>query len=577
MRTMTPTTRHFFRRLSLLGLLSATVLALAGCPKGGSNKSGDVDPNDPEPPYREGRAIIDEGREAGKIDYKKAFERFDNSCRIGWEVGDPHARACYNAGVAASHLGRKEQAASLFQKARQAEPGFKEAVQNLAVALLAAGKAADALPLFDEYFQANPKDVAMLNNYAGILGEAGRYDEGVEVVQRILFAEPKNTDAYKTLARIYFLQGNFRMSQMASANALKLDKDDADIHNNIGLTFLQEDKEAEAVIAFKEALKLDEDNIEANMNLGLIAVKSADYQLAAKLFQAVLKQQPGQDEARIGMGVAYRGILEMDSAIEQYDRILANSKCNTTALLNKGIVLHLFEKKYKEARKTYETIEKCDPGSTLAASWVNRVGEDIAEEERVEAELAEMERQMAELEAKAKTKRVALENEVVRAQKVFEKYKEVKQDPSWAEQLLIQLDATAFAIESEDYFFMEEQGQYLDEFMSSYYEYALVDEEGKPIADLEEWMGRSEIVLPEPEAPEGAEGAEGAEDGEAATEGTEGAEGATAEGADEGATEGAESATEGAESPGGEATETESAASAGDSGNPEAQAESNPE
>ncbi|HCP44701.1 MAG TPA: hypothetical protein DIU15_01505, partial [Deltaproteobacteria bacterium] len=80
--------------------------------------------------------------------------------------------------------------------------------------------------------------------------------------------------------------------------------------------------------------------------------------------------------------------------------------------------------------------------------------------------------------------------------------KEIKQDPSWAEEVQVQIEATNYAIESEDFFFMEEQSQYLDEFMVAYYQYALVDEEGKPIADPEEWTSRAAIEIPEPEEPE---------------------------------------------------------------------------
>ena len=519
--TMTKFTTYSLRLGALL-LLSGLTLSLVGCPKTGSSNSGDQDPEDPGAPYRAGVELIEDGRSSGKINYERAFTQFRSACDIGEEFNKPHAKGCYNAAIAVSKLGRHEEAVSLYRRALDADPGFSAAVQNLTVALLSAGKAMDSLPIYEKYLEANPKDADMINNYAGALGEAGRFDEGVEVIQQLLFENPKDTRSQKTLARIYFLAKRYRMSQMASANALRIDDQDADIHNNLGLTWLKEDNEEAAVLEFKKALELDSDNLEANMNLGLIAVKAADYELAAQSFQKVLKENPGQIEALIGMGIAYRGILEMDSAVEQYDSILAINKCQETALLNKGIVQHLFQKKYKEARKTYAALQSCNEADTTVQDWMARVDADIAEEERVAAELAEMERQLKELEEKAKKKAVVLKAQMARAERVFLKYKEVPQDPSWTEVFVSQIEASQFAIESEDFFFMEEQGQYLDEFMLEYYRYALVDEEGKSIVDKAEWVDGAPIDIPEPAPAEGGEAApaEGSEATPAAGEET---------------------------------------------------------
>jgi tetratricopeptide (TPR) repeat protein len=514
-------------RLAAALLLPALALALAGCPKGGGRSSGNQDPEDPRAAYQAGVEIIEEGRAGGKIAYKKAFKQFKAACDIGEEFDKPHAQGCYNAGVAAARLSRYDDAVDLYQRALTADPGISAAVQNLTVALLSAGKATEALPIYESYLKANPDDGDMVNNYAGALGEAGRYDEGVRVIQELLFDNAQDTRAQKTLARIYFLAKRYRMSQMASANALKMDEADADIHNNLGLTWLKEDNQEAAVLEFKKAVELDPDNLEANMNLGLIAVRAADYQLAAESFQKVLKDNPGQTEALIGMGIAYRGILEMDSAIAQYDSILAVNSCQETALLNKGIVQHLFLKKYAEAKKTYSALQECNQGDRSIADRLAKVDADIAEETRAAAELAEIERQFAELEEKAKVRAKSLIAEMARAERVFLKYKGVEQHPSWAEYFVGQLEAAQFALESEDFFFMEEQGQYLDDFMVEYYQGALLDEDGKPIVSPDEWTAGAPIDIPEP-APEEAEATEAG--GDAAAGDTPTASGAAATG-----------------------------------------------
>lgn len=565
------------RLITLCGpALAACLLFAPACKQTGSSNSGNSDdPPDPEVAYQEGLTLLNDGKEAGRIDYKKVYEKFRLACEQGQEFNSPHLKACYNTGVAADRV-EPRAAAKYYTMALDIDPGFREAVQNRTVALQNAGKSVDALPVYESFLAKNPTDWDMVNNFAGALAEAGRYDDAVGQIHKLLFQDVKNTRAYKTLARVYFLQGNFRMSQVASSEALKITKDDADIHNNMGLAFLKLGKEAEAVVAFKEAIKLDEGNLEANMNLGLIAVKAADWALAAKSFTTVLKEQPGQVEAKVGMAIANRGNLEHDTAVEIYDDILKGDACNETALLNKAVVEYTFQGDNKRALKTYKAFQGCHPDTNID-DRIALVQTAIAEAAEMARLQAEMERQLAELEQKAKDMKPVLEKMVERGQKVFEKYAEVEQDPSWFEQLLIQVEATQFALESEDFFFMEETRTYFEEFMVSYYEYALEQ-------PSDEWTSGEDIVVPKPEV-EGEAATESSEspaEGESAPAEGESAEGepAPAEG-EATATEGEVAPTEGEAAPTeGEATPTKTVESTTEeepeAGNSEATEGSNP-
>jgi Tfp pilus assembly protein PilF len=482
--------RNLTRQATMLAALMALAVPLngnSGCATTSNSKSDE--PESPSSVYESTLALLTGAEEAEKrIDYKKLFDGFSRACALGTEQGQPHAAACFNAGLAAAKRGRNNDAAGYYRQALAADPGLQAAAQNLTVALLASGKAEEALPIYEDYLNSNSTDLDMVNNYAGALSEAGRSTDAVLQIQKLLYKDPKNTRAYKTLARIYFLAGSYRMSQMASGNALKLDDKDADIHNNIALTFLKEGKEAEAVVAFKKALELDENNLEANMNLGLIAVRAADYATAGQCFMRVLNQDEGNSEARIGLAVAHRGNLDFDAALEQYDSVLAGNKCDNIALKNKALVQFLFQKKYKDAVKTYGAYSKCHPDEDIS-KLTAKVDHEIAEREATARELAELERQMAELERKAKEKAVFLTKQTERGIKVFQKYAEVEQDPSWEQVFVEYVGNNQFAIESEDFFFMEEAAQYFDEFMLTYYKDALE-------LDTEEWTSGVEIVVP---------------------------------------------------------------------------------
>jgi tetratricopeptide (TPR) repeat protein len=215
----------------------------------------------------------------------------------------------------------------------------------------------------------------------------------------------------------------------------------------------------------------------------------------------------------VGLAVAYRGIAEFDTALEQYDTILAADSCNLLALLNKAIVQHRFvapgageistiKKELEKAKKIYRRLDECDPGNQAAADGLASVIREVVEKEQELAEIADLERQLAELDEKAKVRAVELTATMARGDAVFQKYADVEQDPSWFEVYLMQREAIQFAIEAEDFFFMEEQGAYYDEFMVQYFTDAL-------LLDTEEWTSGEAIEMPEPEAPEGEAAPEG--------------------------------------------------------------------
>ena len=180
-RRITKLARTINRQATVLGALVLLALPLSGnsgCAT--TSKSKSDEPEDPSAVYEDTLASLTEAEEGGKrIDYKKLFTGFSRACSLGAEQSKPHAKACFNAGIAASKQGRTADAVGYYQQALDADPGFKQAVQNLTVAMLDAGNPADALPIYEQYLSTNADDLNMVNNYAGALGESGRHEDAV--------------------------------------------------------------------------------------------------------------------------------------------------------------------------------------------------------------------------------------------------------------------------------------------------------------------------------------------------------------------------------------------------------------
>ena len=72
--------------------------------------------------------------------------------------------------------------------------------------------------------------------------------------------------------------------------------------------------------------------------------------------------------------------------------VLAANKCNSMALKNKAMVQFLFQKKNKDALKTYGQHSSCHPDEDIT-SLTAKVQEQIDEQERMQRELEELARQ----------------------------------------------------------------------------------------------------------------------------------------------------------------------------------------
>ena len=175
-------------------------------------------------------------------------------------------------------------------------------------------------------------------------------------------------------------------------------------------------------------------------------------------------------EIDLAEGVALRGLGRLDRADEHYGK-LGGFKGPPRVALNYALFLgHYRDKPGRASGLLSRALRrwKNSPTKDRAAAAVRSLDGLEGRRQEAEAQAAKLESRQQELARMAKGAAKALAANIESARGVFERHRDVEQDPSWAEVFEMQVEACTFAIEAEDFYFVQEQAKYLDEFMLQY-------------------------------------------------------------------------------------------------------------
>jgi tetratricopeptide (TPR) repeat protein len=391
---------HKLLSLLVLGGLALTI----GCEKKPPEDVGTqvVDYGNPKQNFRLGIDLLAQGETSGTFDYEGAYKYFYNAT-----MGDPtFAKAHFNAGWCAEHLGRMPEAEEHFRQALANAAGYTQAAQSLAGVLSVQGKTTEAIDIYQGFLRESPGANEVRAGLVDALIVARRYDEAILEARQILARNKDSISAYTALARIYYLQGQYDMSLLCSQKALTLTDTDASIYNATGVTYLKLGNEPAAIAQFKTSIKLQPSVQDANMNLGWLALDSGDYELGKRCFEAIITQNPGNIDALLGLAVSQRGLKDFDGAGATYDKVIKLAPDNELAYFNAATLHEKYTQNYKKALSYLQAfvdthVGKIGPDHEVYVR-MERVKRSQQEQEAKEAEKARQEELRKEREKKQK-------------------------------------------------------------------------------------------------------------------------------------------------------------------------------
>lgn len=428
-----------------------SLLALAGCPKGGSSGGWSEEElaTNPAANFQKGLGILQNpDRKTGVVDYSEAFKSFNASANLGGG-----AKASFNAGWSAEKIGRPADAETHYRTAYEADPTYEQAMFSLARVLTEQGKNEDAVLLYQGHAEKDPGNLDARNDLVAALIKAQKFEAAVAESQAILRKDPKNADVYRNLSALYYAQSNYGMSQMTAKKALELNDGDPGVYNNMGVTYLLQGNEAMAIEKFKTALKLDSGNFESNMNLGYTALNSGDYTLALASFQAASGTNPASLDAKLGLAVSTRGIRDFKLAGQLYDEIIDADPQGEAAYYNAATLHEKYTKDFAKAQKYLQAYIDAHAGEISPTHEVFALMERVNQAKAAEDEKKrlEAERKQAEVDRQKRNEQMLKDMSVVITDTQAKLDRNLKCiDPGSVEEVGMILEQAAMVVEAEE-------------------------------------------------------------------------------------------------------------------------------
>lgn len=287
--------------------------------------------------FEDANKMADQQRKTNVFDYP-ALER---KYRAAADADSGFAEPVYNLGVLAERQGKLQEAANYYRDALNRKPTLRQAAVNLAVLTQNSGNVEKATAAFEELAQKFPDDASSRAHLADIYRQRGDYDQSIELAREALFRDPKNLTAYKVMVRAYLAQKQLSLARLVALRALVLDDGDPELHYSLGLVALAEKDAVRARSEFKMAVLMRADYVPAHVELVRLALEYEDYAGAEESLRRILQSKGKSAEVLLNMGVAFKGMGQMDKALQAYDEAQKVNSNLPAVYLNRGIIVAL--------------------------------------------------------------------------------------------------------------------------------------------------------------------------------------------------------------------------------------------
>lgn len=247
------------------------------------------------------------------------------------------------------YLGQQQYTLALqeFEDALSAAPGDRDALNNLVNCYIALKQTDNALLTVQKALQQYPDDEALLSKETAILSDAGRYEEAAQVARRLLAAHPGNAAYGATLAdqqlaagRILMQAEDYDLARTQLQQVLAQQPNNLDALNYLINLESGAGRPDSALAYANRALAAYPDDRELLLKKASILQTLQRYTEAAAMEQSLMERYPytlkyrnAYTETLMAQGDNFRRNQEPDSALAQYEKVLALRPKDSLALL----------------------------------------------------------------------------------------------------------------------------------------------------------------------------------------------------------------------------------------------------
>ncbi|MBL0143647.1 MAG: tetratricopeptide repeat protein [Betaproteobacteria bacterium] len=229
---------------------------------------------------------------------QRDFFRFEALARTIAERFPEHGLGWKALGVAALHLGRREEAIAPLRNAARLLPGDAETQGNLGNVLLEVGLLGEAEATLRRAVVLQPRDAQAHVRLGRALCALHRYPEAEAEFSDAVALRPDSADARCGLGQVMFSRGRLAQAEAAYRQALSLKPDHREAYAGIGALLVGGQRLAEAEAHCRAALTRDPARVDAHDDLGTILLKQGRLAEAEASYRRALAVQPDHLESR---------------------------------------------------------------------------------------------------------------------------------------------------------------------------------------------------------------------------------------------------------------------------------------
>lgn len=251
---------------------------------------------------------------------------------------DDDAITWYNVGTELLEAGRTQQALTLLERARLADPSFPETYANLGRAQLALGDVAAARRLFERGVALAPDHAILQLDLAAALARQGDPERTRAALERAIRLDPLLLEAYGALAELEMRAGDGSGAIRHLRRAVELAPDSAVAHADLGVASMAQGDGTVAVRELRTALRLDPTLTPARNRLAWILATARDPQVrdpgeALGLARRVLRETDEQPALLETLAAALAATGRFDEAAAISLRAIEGARANSDAVL----------------------------------------------------------------------------------------------------------------------------------------------------------------------------------------------------------------------------------------------------
>lgn len=176
----------------------------------------------------------------------------------------------YYLAIAASLLGRSEQAIALYDRVIRLHPHFVEAYNNKGLDLRKLGKYEESICVFRKALEIRPDFVEAYQNLGSSLNALKSYEDAIVSFSNALRLRPDYSDALTSIAAALIGLRRYHEAEQALSVAIKRNPLDAKAYCNLGILFTEFKKYPEALSAYNTALAINSGCAETYENLAIL-------------------------------------------------------------------------------------------------------------------------------------------------------------------------------------------------------------------------------------------------------------------------------------------------------------------